>query len=616
MADSDQAEHDEQNEEVTEITDQSEQEANEAVEQEDIDADVVEDTDEDTTEDEPQPSVLKQKLSRFIGWYKANKRRTVPLTLAALLVIILAVPFSRYKVLGLVIKKDFQVVVIDSKSNLPVSGVDINLGSVSAKTDGEGKATLKHISVGSVALKLTKKYYKDLEQNVTVPLRTQKQPQQIRFEATGRQVPIHVTNKITGKSVAGVTIKAADSEFQTDANGEAQLVLPPNEQKVSAVFSLKDYNSLTTNVTVSSLFVDENNIKLVPAGKVYFLSKRTGKIDVMKADLDGSNQQAVIKASGNEDDRDTILLSTRDWRYLAFKTRRSGSNGKLFVIDTTTDTLKEVDGAKDVGVNFVGWSGHNFVYQTTREKVAYGKANRVAIKSYSADSGQITQLIQNTGEYHDEYDNISEDFGTIHIIGNKLVFAKTWGGNTYDEKRTKNKKFGIYSIAVTGGSFQALKEFPLKAFDEYGQYINSTQSEPGEVYFEVTLNEKVSYYAYENGAVQEDKDMNSDKFYRPYPTFLASPSDDNTFWYESRDGKNTLFVGDTDGNKGVEIAKASEYKPYGWYSDNYVLVSKNESELYVMPSNGQGTTGQVIKITDYHRPDSFFYNYGGGYGGI
>jgi hypothetical protein len=33
---------------------------------------------------------------------------------------------------------------------------------------------------------------------------------------------------------------------------------------------------------------------LTPAGKIYFLSKQTGKIDVVKTDLDGSNHMGRI----------------------------------------------------------------------------------------------------------------------------------------------------------------------------------------------------------------------------------------------------------------------------------------------------------------------------------
>jgi hypothetical protein len=57
----------------------------------------------------------------------------------------------------------------------------------------------------------------------------------------------------------------------------------------------------------------------------------------------------------------------------------------------------------------------------------------------------------------------------------------------------------------------------------------------------------------------------------------------------------------------------SDYDTYGWYSDNYLLVSKNSSELYVMDKAGKQT---ALKISDYHKPAQVFTGYGGGYGGL
>jgi hypothetical protein len=46
------------------------------------------------------------------------------------------------------------------------------------------------------------------------------------------------------------------------------------------------------------------------------------------------------------------------------------------------------------------------------------------------------------------------------------------------------------------------------------------------------------------------------------------------------------------------------------------LVSKNSSELYIMPKSGINEKLQPLKVTDYHKPVQNFYGYGGGYGGI
>jgi hypothetical protein len=81
-----------------------------------------------------------------------------------------------------------------------------------------------------------------------------------------------------------------------------------------------------------------------------------------------------------------------------------------------------------------------------------------------------------------------------------------------------------------------------------------------------------------------------------------------------RDGKNALFIGDTNAGNKKQIASLSEYSPYGWYSDSYVLVSKTSSQLYIMsPTN---PNEPPLKITDYYKPAQTFQGYGYGYGGL
>jgi|GEM_PF-5478260 len=121
---------------------------------------------------------------------------------------------------------------------------------------------------------------------------------------------------------------------------------------------------------------------------------------------------------------------------------------------------------------------------------------------------------------------------------------------------------------------------------------------------------------YEDGkfaAKPDVTDATYNQVSQTYPTYLTSLSDNQTFWSDQHDGKNTLFVGDDEGKDGKQIASLSEYVPYGWYSDAYLLVSKNSSELYIMATDGS-TPPQ--KISDYYRPPITYRGYGGGYGGI
>jgi hypothetical protein len=575
-----------------------------------------------TEDDDDDDPIVLPLVKRAYHWFWAHKKLTIPTAVVLILAVTMAWPVSRYKVLGVAIKKDFSIIVKDSVTGLPVSDVQINMRGHQATTNSEGIATISKISVGSGQLSATKKYYVDKQQDILVGLSATNGPYVVTIEANGRQVPLQVVNRITGQKLAGADIEASGTSAKTDDNGEAVLVLPPDQTSVPATVSLDGYNVLRVNIKVTTDFDGTNKFSLVPYGKIYFLSKRTGQINVMKSNLDGTSAKVVVKATGSEDDRDTILLASKDWRYLALKAKRGDNKtGRLYLLDTQNDKLTEIDGGNEATIEFTGWVGHQFVYKVHRTNVDYWKANKEALKSFNAETGEISLIDQNRSNGKGYSQAAYEDIATVHTIGGKIVYFKTWDDNNrYLFERDKYKP-AIYAANPDGSDRQTLQEFKIRRTETgysfyYDGSINSVQSEPNEIYFSYTDGRGTEYYTYEDGRLFKDDEMTSEEFYKNYPTFLESPGSGQTFWSEERDGKNTMFVGDVKAENEKNILSISDHRPYGWFTDNYVLVSKDGSELYIMPMAGPGTLGLLMKITDYHRPSRFFYGYGGGYGGI
>ena len=569
-------------------------------------------SDEESDEDNAEPELASpSRLSRLKSWYLSHKKKTIPATVLVLLAILLGIPTTRYAILGTVLKKDYVVAVIDSKSNLPVSEVEIHYKGRTAVTTPDGKARLRHVPVGPGNLTAIKKYYSDFNGIATVPLQS-KTDFKVSLNPTGRQVPLKAINKINGQPVKGAVLKVADTQVKTDDKGEATVVLPPDKETLDGVLTSPGFNDQKVTVKVSQLAVKENTYQLVPAGKIYFLSKRTGKVNVMKSDLDGSNSVVVLEATGTESETDTILLASRDWQYLALKARRTGSNAKLYLIDASSDKLTEVDGADNANVDLVGWAGHQLIYQVHRTNLQLWDNKQNALKTYNAETKQLATIDETAGEGTSNTDYAEAEIQGATILSDRVTYNIIWYAGYMSAARLNGKKHAIMSAKPDGSSKQALKEFDANTVS----YLNAVHAEAGEIYYRVFSGSTTSFYTYKSGKVDVDTQMTDEKFNTPYPTFLVSPTGDNTFWYESRDGKNTLFVGDGNGQKGNQIATLSEYTPYGWFSDDYVLVSKNSSELYILPSNGPGTTGQILKITDYHKPTTSFSGYGYGYGGF
>ncbi|HET7528737.1 MAG TPA: hypothetical protein VFJ84_00720 [Candidatus Saccharimonadales bacterium] len=567
----------------------------------------------------PQPDQKPKdptRLDRIRGWYTVHKKLSIPLTVLVLVLVLAAIPFTRYAAAGAVIKKDFSVKVLDDATGTPVSGVTVTAGNTTADTDSAGIAVLKHIKVGGKKLLITKKYYKDGTLKITVPIMGQKDTPAIRLTATGRQVKVSVVNGINRNPLKDVDISVAGTTAKTDANGQALIVLPAGTPEQKAKLSLEGFNDAQVSIKVSSEGIQANPFSLTPSGKVYFLSKLSGQIDVVKTNLDGTSRQTVLAGTGKEDDRNTVLLASRDWKYLALLSRRAGSTPSLYLMSTADDSLSVIDeGSYDF--TLAGWVGDNFVYTASQTNYQPWKSGQDALKSYNAPSKKLKVLDQTAATGTSTQDYVGQHIGDVYAYNGQVYYIMNWSSSFDDANMAllAAKQATFNSINPDGTGKKAIRSFGLSAGEQSADISVDEQIEgPGSVELHFTNGDRDEFYSFANGQVKSDPSMDVQSYYeKTYPAYLLSPSGSNTFWAEERDGKNTLFVGDEDGQNPKQIATLSDYSSYGWYTDKYLLVSKDGSELYIMAKDG---SQPPVKISDYHKPSFNFQGYGGGYGGL
>ncbi len=565
----------------------------------------------------PKPAGGLSRWQRFRGWYMGRKKWSIPLSALALVLLLLAIPTTRYPLAGLVLSKDFTLQVTDSTTNTPVSGATVSSGSVSTLSDGNGKAKLR-LAVGHHSVSITKKYYQDRQAAVLVPILGQKNVPAIAAQATGRQVKVVINNAITKKGLADVDIKVLDITSKTDKDGKALIVLPAGEATQKATLALSGYNNADVSIKVSDTKVEENNFTITPAGKVYFLSKLSGKIDVVKTNLDGTSRETVLAGTGREDNQNTVLLASRDWKYLALLSRRDSDLAKLYMIETSSDKVTAVDEG-NATFNLIGWSDANFVYQVDRLGYQLWQPKAHALKSYNAATNKIIVLDETDAQGSSNFDYNYENFNGVYIVGQRAIYSKSWYATYSVNASLNDNQLGIYSINVMGGNRSTHKTFGYVPNES--TYLQSFPFRPDQIYYQVVeKSADAKYFVYANGQISEKSSIKDDfdNYLNggQYSTYLASPSGNLTFWSESRDGKNSLFTGDAVGGNAKQIAALSDYQTYGWYSENYLLASKNGSELYIMGSDGVKKDADALKITDYHKPVINYPGYGGGYGGI
>jgi hypothetical protein len=547
----------------------------------------------------------KASLGRFL------RSKKVLLLLPLALLIVLALPWTRYPVLGMVLKKNVPITVVDSKTSSPVSGARVQVsGSSSVVTDENGKAVVR-AGVGNRTITIEKQYYTPQSTSYFVGM-SGGQPKKVSVTATGRLVPVTVRNKVTGKPVAGAVVAVLKTTAKTNAKGLASIALPANAATYKANVSLAGYNRAEITVQVTDTAVKANEFTLTPAGHVYFLSNANGTIDVVRSNLDGSDRKTILEGTGKETGQTTSLLASRDWRYVVLKARRDTAQPALYLIDTKTDQVSDFD-TSNSELTLIGWYNHTFVYKQARKDRSPWQTGSQIIKAYDADNTQLNQLDQTQAE-GDASSYVYQDFQNFYLQDNAVIYTTQWYTYSLGESPSLDGKTATIRTVQPNG--QNKKDQHSEAAASVG-WIEAALYKPQEVYFGIrgTTGFKSTYYEYENQAV---KSVSGDQvdFNKAYPTFLLSPTGSRTFWSELRDGKNTLFTGDKDAENKKQLATQSEYAPYGWFGDAYLLVTKNNSELYIMPAAALSGSQQPVKVTDYYKPAQTYPGYGYGYGGL
>ena len=555
---------------------------------------------DDFTEINPVPIEPKEDKTavhhRAWRWYLAHSRWTIPISFVFLLLIIFLLPLTRYKTAGLVLKKDTVVLVKDSVTNSPVSGANVKYGSTVAVTDANGKAVMYSLKVGHHSLTITKKYYKDSSLDLLVPILKAKSIPSFGLVATGRQVKIKITNYVDGTNLSGANIEIAGTTAKTDKNGEASVVVPTGMAEQKASLKLDGFNDAQVTVKVSDQTVALNSYKLVSAGQVYFFSNRSGKMDLMKANIDGSNLKVVVAGTGFETPQNSLISQSPDWKYVALVVKRSSSDPapQLYIVSTGDDKLLGVDSG-NATFSVQGWASDNLIYTATRNDLPDGQVGKSKLKSYDANTGKST-LLDQTGGVIAGPSYSSEAYATIVVSGNNVIYGKSWYFSGPD---APNEQASLQIINADGQNHK-----PVATYDQAINNIYFSQHGPASLYILQQPKDQSgsTYYDYSVGGTPKAATIDSSQFYKYTQGYYPSPSGTKTLWTETRDGKNAFLVADSDGTGSSTIGSFNDYLPYGWFSDKYVLLTQKNNELYIMPSKG----GTPLKITDYQSTNYFY----------
>ncbi len=537
---------------------------------------------------------LRHKLAKFFksGWGK---------TLVVFVVItgvIFAVPMTRYAVLGFFIKKQAIIIVVDDTTGKPVSDALVHFARADATTDKNGVVALKDMPVGDHPLSVEKKYYQTASTSYTVPVFSEAKIT-LKLKATGRMAAITVKNLISGKPLPGAAVKIGDTSAVTSDNGVANVALAIQAGDQPGAATLNGYAPASFTVNTKDM-APVSEVVLTPSGRLYFLSNRSGTIDVMSSQLDGTGQEVVLAGTGQELSYEMQLIANGDQSKLALSARREANKPSLYIIDTASKSLTKID--VGTGTLLIGWAG-NTLYFTNYNNMQAGAVadGRFQLISYDAAANKRS-VVDTSIVGNDTSGQVEQGLSSrFQLDAGKLYYAKCWSYVGYYGSELHQK---VSLNMLSDGKVTTLKQLDQTK----PSYCDTLVKKPGLVYFKVTNTNDyndVQYYRYQAGKAIETVQLSEADFTGEQITYYASPNNEKTFWTETRDGKPMSFVGDISANNARQTGGGDNFRAAGWLGNDYIIYSKNSNELYVMSSDGQG---DMHKVTDY-----FYLQHGAGY---
>jgi len=533
----------------------------------------------------------------LVKWW--NNRWARYGTLAAVLVIgavIGLLPVARYNVLGLLLKTPVTVMVVDSKAGGPVSDATVVLAGQQVKTDAEGRAVLR-VHAGSKTLAVAKHAYSGYSHAELVTLSASSSHFKATLGALGRPVKVKVVNKVGGRPVAGAVIRANGTDAKTDKTGRATLVIPSDAAKQTANVSLPGYNTAKVTVTATGQLA-KNTFKIVPAGKLYFLSNSGGALQVVKSDLDGGHRQAILSGTATKQVSSPSLRMSPDRKYVAVALNRpADAQSELQLVNTANgDRLTTMERGNKT-FELEGWSGDRLVYLTTSGDTPVWQPNRQTLKSYDAATGQSLPLDQSQGSGTGTSDLLMQSFGTIYVMGKQVVYVKNWDASTNHQTELASKQAELDMVNVDGSSHQVAKGFsPAVGAVVHSLFLQPVAAGPDSLYLDFNNGINDVYYDYADAKVTVDARLKPATFQAAVTSgtsYFVSPSGKQTFWSQPQATGSAVFTGDQTAANRRQQPALSGYTAISWCGDDYLLLSRS-SGLYVASTVG----GAPLKVTD------------------
>ena len=529
----------------------------------------------------PRPG-LKAKFGRFFHvWWSRPLWRWLTISGIVLGLAASAVwPTSRYYVMNTAgLRSSASMIVLDETSQQPLKNVHVQLAGQATQTADDGSAKFQNIPLGRQLLKIEKRAYATADRTITIgwgsnPLGN------FSVKAVGSQYTIVVKDYLSGKPMEKVQASSGEANASSDKNGKIILAVDPSDA-ASFEVTLSSKTFRDEKLTIPAESKAPFAVVMVPARKEVFVSKRSGRFDLYKTDVDGKNESVVLKGTGFEQDSMAVVSHPSEELVAFVSTRDNAHNSDGFLlsslqlINLTDNSTKVLATSERIQVK--GWIGDKLVYVLVAAGASAANLSRNRIVAYDYKTGDKHEIV--TANY----------FNDVTIADDVIYYAPA---NVYENDGLG----GLYKINADGNSKQTISTNAVWTI--FRSSYDSFNLAVGQDWFEYKL-----------GSAKPTK-LSAQPAQTANRSYVDNPSHQMSLWVDQRDGKGVLLAYDTTTKTDKTLKTQSGITdPVRWLNDKtavYRIRTDQETADYALSLDG-GEAKRIVDVTNTTGINSLLY---------
>lgn len=526
-----------------------------------------------------KPSESKENI--FKRWFKNPISRNITFVILALLIIAsLVIPTSRYSVLNLSgVRVSASLKILDDKTSLPLKNVEVSASGKTVKTDDNGEAKLQKVKLGKQDITIKKLAFGEVKKTVTLGLGSNPLGEQ-RLTPTGAQYTFVAKDYVSDQPMANAEVSYGESSAKFNSKGEAILTVPASDKdSIEVKISSKDYREESIKIATNTK--DKTELKMVPAKKHVFVSKRSGKFDLYQSYIDGKNQEVVMAGTGIEKEESLSLTTNPSAPMVAYASSRENTRNQDGFLLTTLDIInldtKEVTKVtQSERIQLIDWSGSRLIYVKITQGASAANVNRHKLMSYDTESGTEKELAS------------TNYFNDVVSVNGAVYYTPA----AYQI----NGKVGLYKVNADGTNKKTV--YDKEVWNIFRTSFDKFSLSVGQDWYELSL------------ANDEIKKIGGAPSVLKSRVYINNSDQKQSIWVDERDGKSVLLDYNVSSKADRTLVSENGIKnPIYWLDSDHVIYrvsNSRETADYVMSLSG-GTPKKIADVTNTVGVDRWYY---------